>query len=158
MHPLPEDEIYAHLRHLQPWCRSTQAIVKETPRLPHHPSREYQYCDMDPCILIQTRGDSSVRLSADYLANRHDNVTYTEIILREGMGLFVPFVWWYSIRPSPTNRSNHTTTEEDAEAEDTVDAPESVLHKLGWCSMFSIWIWFFQVIFRARWHQSKYLH
>lgn len=144
MHPLPEDEIYTHVRHIQPWCSSAQAIVKETPR--PTPASAYQQCDADACILIQTRGTSSVWLVHPHdketppanatpgpasTTNQSENVAYTEVILREGTGLFVPFQWWYSMHPpSPT-----TTTEE---ADDTADAaPESVIHKLGWKSPLS---------------------
>ena len=144
---LPKQDIYAHLKHIQPWWSTPQPIrtLQLSPNQsfpsPSGPSREqhdlkqkqntekmdddehnehYKKCEDDICLMIQTHGTSSVWLVHPEHKQAHqqhnqstkesselkrDTSSYTEVVLREGTGIFIPFQWWYAI-----HNQNDTST------------------------------------------------
>lgn len=139
----PEKDIYANLRHIQPWLSTPQPITTETPSTQKN---EFQQCRDDVCLLIQKDGASSVWLvhpndkvdplninatveneTANTKTKNQDkpneNFSYTEVILRKGTGLFIPFQWWFAIHNN------------DKDVRTNVMADPSQLHKLGWKSV-----------------------
>lgn len=92
--------VYTRLQHIAPWFSTPQPIRPVTPTpatTSPHPFRQSQW---EVRLLVQLHGTSRVWCVAPGGVSR-DGPTgkdgFVEVVLREGDGVFVPFLWWYGV-------------------------------------------------------------
>jgi len=95
--------VYTRLQHIAPWFSTPQPIRPVTPTpdttspTDRHPFRQSRW---DVRLLVQLHGTSRVWCVAPGGVSRDgpsEKDGFVEVVLREGDGVFVPFLWWYVV-------------------------------------------------------------
>ena len=92
---IPVDQAYEGLQHLCPWMCSPVPL-REIPLQPPNSGPKYTRNKCMVCLLVQVSGHVSVWLVHPDHQSR-TSPRYTEIVLREGNALFIPYKWWYAV-------------------------------------------------------------
>ena len=90
-------DVYDSVRHLGPWMCSPSP-VKSVPHQDVSPEQNQPVYTKNTSmvfLLVQTKGAVNVCLVHPH--HMADTPKYTEIVLREGSALFVPYKWWYAV-------------------------------------------------------------
>lgn len=95
------DSTYSSLRHVCPWLCSPQSIVS----IPS--TAQYTQSIAMVTLMVQMTGNTRVLLVHPH--HMHSTPKYTEIVLREGSALFVPYKWWYAKPESSKTRTDLLT-------------------------------------------------
>lgn len=127
-----ESALYSNFSSVAPWfSQNEEAVtVHENPIAPSASPKQVDNALKqnlsDVCLLIQARGDASVCVvhPSDYEKAKQvpqqqhsklEEADFTEIIVRKGCGVFVPFRWWYRttpiqrVNPRQQQQQQHTT-------------------------------------------------
>ena len=67
----------------------------------------FESCNHDVCLIIQMDGESNIHITHPSHVNSQD---YTEIRLRLGDGVFIPFQWYYKIQTAPSFTKHRVVT------------------------------------------------
>jgi hypothetical protein len=90
------EEVYTRVRHLCPWFCSPAPVRTIRPQLVTQTTPpNYTVVDALVLMVVQTRGMANVWLV--HPSHRGATPQYTEIVLREGTAVFVPYKWSYAI-------------------------------------------------------------
>lgn len=141
-----ENTIYSHFQHIRPWWSTPQPI--RNIQVKHNHTRlsavsktsshidVYTQCISDVCMLIQTHGTSSVWLihPTHKKESSPESTPYTEVILRSGTCIFVPFLWWYVAYENPN------TPYDNSDARDPPNSQRCEIRTLQWKSALSTYV------------------
>lgn len=95
------EDTYHSLRHVCPWLCAPQPIV----RIPS--TAQYTQTTAMVTLMVQTTGNTRVLLVHPH--HMHNTPKYTEIVLREGSALFIPYKWWYAKPEASKTRTDLLT-------------------------------------------------
>lgn len=92
--------VYTRLQHIAPWFSTPQPIRPVTPTPATTSLYPFRQSQWEVRLLVQLHGTSRVWCVAPGGVSR-DGPTgkdgFVEVVLREGDGVFVPFLWWYGV-------------------------------------------------------------
>ena len=131
-----QDTVYSRLQHIAPWFATPQPI--QVPSIP--PSDQFQQSQWDVRLWVQLRGTSRVwfvapgGVSGEGPSNEDG---YVEVVLREGDGVFVPFLWWYRVVEGGSEESEESgdsgeSEEANKDSIDRNDRRENDGVEVGW--------------------------